>query len=104
MILFHFQGKTLNITVIEVYVSNTNAEETIVDQFYEGLEDLLELTPKQCPFHHRGLGCESRKSRNTQITDKFGLKVQTEAGQMLTAFCQENTLVIANTLFQQHER
>ena len=104
MILFYFQGKTLNITVIEVSVSNTNAEETIVDQFYEDLEDLLELTLKQSSFHHRELGCENWKSRNTQVTDKFGLEVQTEAGQMLTAFCQENTLVIANTLFQQHKR
>ena len=65
MILFHFQGKTLNIRVIEVYASATNAKETIVDQFYEDLQDILELTPKQCPFHHRELECKSRKSRDT---------------------------------------
>ena len=72
--------------------------------FYEDLRDLLELTPKKrCPFHHRGLECKSRKSRDT-ITSKFGLEVQNEAGQRLTEFCQENALVIANTLFQQNKR
>ena len=58
-------------------------------------------TPKRCPFHYRRLECESRKSRNTCI---FGLGVENEAGQRLIEFCQENALVIANTLFQQHER
>ena len=62
-------------------------------------------TQKRCSFHHRGLECKSRKSRNTPgVTGKFGLGVQNEAGQRLTEFCQENTLVIANTLFQQHKR
>ena len=55
-------------------------------------------------FHYRGLECKSRKSRNTWSNSKFGLGVQNEAGQRLIEFCQENALVIANTLFQQHRR
>ena len=66
MISVHFQGKPFNITVIQVYAPNTNAEEAEVEQFYEDRQDLLELTSnKRCPFHHRGLECKSRKSRNT---------------------------------------
>ena len=61
-------------------------------------------TKKRCPFHYRGLECKSRKSRNTGVTVKFGLGVQNEAGQRLIEFCQENGLVITNTLFQQHKR
>ena len=61
-------------------------------------------TPNRCPFHYRGLECKSRKSRNTWGTGKFGLGVQNEAGQRIIEFCQENTLVITNTLFQQHKR
>ena len=61
-----FQGKLFNITVIQVYAPTSNAEEAEVEQFYEDLQDLLELTPpKRCPFHYRGLDCKSRKSRNT---------------------------------------
>ena len=66
MISVHFQGKPFNITVIQVYAPNSNAEEAEVEQFYEDLQDLLELTPsKTCPFHYRGLECKSSKSRNT---------------------------------------
>ena len=61
-------------------------------------------TPKRCPLHYRGLECKSRNSKNTRVTVKFGLGVQNESGQRLIEFCQENTLVIANTLFQQHKR
>ena len=64
-------------------------------------------TKKICPFHHRGLGCENRMSRDTWsifYQGEFGLGVHNKAGQRLTEFCQENTLVIANTLFQQHKR
>ena len=98
--------QTIHITVIQAYAPKTNAEEAEVEFFYEDQQDLLELTLKRrCPFHHRGL-------RNTKIgsqeipgvTGKFGLGVQSEAGQRLTEFCQENALVIANTLFQQHKR
>ena len=66
MISVHFQGKPFNVTVIQVYAPTSNAEETEVEQFYEDLQDLLELTPqKRCPFHYRGLECKSRKSRDT---------------------------------------
>ena len=76
-----------------------------VEQFNENLQELLELTPqKRCPFHYRGLECKSRKSRNTRVTAKFGLGIQNEAGQRLTEFCQENALVRANILFQQHKK
>ena len=61
-------------------------------------------TQKACPFHYRGLECKSRKSRNTWLTGKFGLGMRNEAGQRLIEFCQENPLVIANILFQQHKR
>ena len=91
--------------VIQVYGPTSNAEEAEVEWFYEDLQDLLELTPKKrCPFHYRGLECKRRKSRTPGVTGKFGLGVQNEARQRLTEFCQQNTLVIANTLFQQHER
>ena len=66
MISVHFQGKPFNIMVTQVYALTSNAEEADIEQFYEDLQDLLELTPqKRCPFHYRGLECESRKSRNT---------------------------------------
>ena len=67
MISVHFQGKPFNTTVIQVYAPSSNAEEAEVEWFYEDLQDLLELTntQKRCPFHYRGLGCKSRKSRNT---------------------------------------
>ena len=61
-------------------------------------------TQKRCPFHYRGLECKSRKSEIPGVTGKFGLGVQNEAGQRLIEFCQENALIIANTLFQQHKR
>ena len=62
------------------------------------------MTKKRCLFHYRALKCKSRKSRDIWSNSKFGLGVQNEAGQRLTEFCQENALVIANTLFQQHKR
>ena len=105
MISVHFQGKPFNITVIQVYAPTSNAEEAEVEWFYEDLQDLLELTPrKRCPFHYWGLECKSRKSRDTWNNKKFGLGMWNEAGQRLIEFCQENALVIANTLFQQHKR
>ena len=105
MISVRFQGKPFNITLIQVYASTTNDEETEVEWFYEDLQDLLELTPqKRCPFNYRGLECESRSQETSVVTGKFGLGVQYEAGQSLTEFCQENALVIANNVFQQHKR
>ena len=105
MIPVHFQGKPFNITVNQVYAPTSNVEEAEAEWFYEDLQDLLELKPqKRCPFHHSGLECKSRKSRIHGVTGKFGLGVQNEAGQKLTEFCQENALVTANTIFQQHKR
>ena len=91
-----FHCKPFNITVIQLYAPTTNAEEAEAGWFYEDLQDLLELTPKKrCPFHHRGLECKSSKIPG--VTGWFGPGVQNEAAQRLTEFCQENTLVIANT-------
>ena len=105
MISVRFQGKPFNITGIQVYAPTSNTEEAEVERFYEDLQDLLELTPKKrCPFHYRVLECKSRKSRNTWSNRQIGLGMRNEAGQRLIEFCQENALVIANTLFQQHKR
>ena len=103
MISVHFQGKTVNITVIEVYAPITNAEEA--EQFHEDLQDLLELTPKRDVLFMIGYWNAKVVSQEIPgVTDKFGLGVQNEAGQRLTEFGQENALVIADTLFQQHKR
>ena len=103
MISVHFQGKPFNITVIQVYTPNTNAEEAEVERFYEDLQDFLELTPKKDVLFMIGDWNAKVGSQDTPgITGKFG--EQNEAGQKLTEFCQENTLVITNTLVQQHKR
>ena len=105
MISVHFQGKPFNITVIQVYAPTSNAEETEVEQFYEDLQDLLELTPKKDVFFIIGDWNAKVGSQETPgVTGKFGLGTWNEAGQRLIEFCQENALVIANTLFQQHKR
>ena len=105
MISVHFQSKLFNITVIQVYPPNRNAEEAEVEQFCEDLQDLLELTPKKDVLFIIGDWNAKVGSQETPgITGKFGLGVQNETGQRLIDFCQENTLVIANTLFQQHKR
>ena len=97
--------KQTNITVIQVYVPTSNATEAEVDWFYENLQDLLELTPKKDVLFIIGDWNAKVESQEIPgITGKFGLGVQSEAGQRLAEFCQENTLVIANTLFQQHKR
>ena len=104
MISVHFQGKLLNITVIQVYAPTSNNEEAEVERFYEDLQDLLELTPKKDVLFIRGDWNAKVGSREIHgITGKFGLGVQNEAGQRLIEFYQENTLVIANNLFQQHK-
>ena len=103
MISVCFQGKPFNIMVIQVYAPTSNAGEAEVERLYEDLQDLLEH-PKKMSFSLRGLECKSRKSRKPGVTGKFGLGIQNEAGQRLIEFCQENALVIANTLFQQHKR
>ena len=105
MISVHFQGKPFNITVIQVYALNSNAEEAEVEWFYEDLQDLLELTHKKDVLFITGDWNAKVGSQETPgITGKFGLGVQNEAGPRLIEFCQDNTLVIANILFQQHTR
>ena len=97
-----FQGKLFNITVIQVCAPTTNVEEA--EQFYEDLEDLLELTPKKDVLFIIGdWNAKVGSQEIPGVTSKFGLGVQNEAGQKLIEFCQENTLVIANTLFQQRK-
>ena len=105
MISVWFQGKPFNITAIQVYAPTSNAEEAKVERFYEDLQDLLELTHKKDVLFLIGDWNAKVGSQETPgVTVKFGLGVQNEAGQRLIEFCQENTLLIANTLFQQHER
>ena len=101
MISVHFQGKPFHITVIQVYALTTNAEEAEVEWFYEDLQDLLELTPKKDVLFIIGdWNTKVGHQETPRVTGKFGHGVQNEAGQRLTEFCQENALVIANTLFQ----
>ena len=104
-ISIRFQGKPFNITVTQAYAPNSNAEEAEVEQVCEDLQDLLELTPqKDVLFIIGDWNANVRSQETPGVTGKFGLGEQNEAGQRLTELCQENTLVIANTLFQQHKR
>ena len=105
MIYVHFQGKPFNITVIQVYAPTSNAEKAEVERFYEDLQDPLELTPKKDVLFIRGDWNVKVGSQETPgVTGKFGLGMRNEAGQRRIEFCQENALVIANTLVQQHKR
>ena len=105
MIFVRFQGKPFSIKVIQVYAPTSNAEETEVEWFYEDLQDLLELTPKKDVLLIIGnWNAQVRSQETPGVTGKFGLGVRNEAGQRLIEFCQDNALVIANTLFQQHKR
>ena len=104
MISVHLQGKPFNITVIQVYAPTSNAEEAEVERFYEDLEDLLELTPEKDVLFIIGDWNAKDESQETPgVTSKFGLGMRNETGQRKIEFCQENVLVIANTLFQQHK-
>ena len=104
MISVHFQGKPFNITVIQAYAPASNAEGAEVEWFYKDLQDLLELTPKKdVLFIIRDWNAKVGSQETPGVTGKFDLGVRNEAGQRLIE-CQENTLVIANTLFQQHKR
>ena len=104
MISVRFQGKPFNIIVTQVYAPTSNAEEAEVERFYEDLQDLSELTPKKYVLFIIGDWNANVGSQETPgVTGKFGLGVWNEAGQRLIEFCQENALVIANTLFQQHK-
>ena len=103
MISVRFQGKPFNITVIQVYASNSNAEEAEIEQIYEDLQDLLELTSKKDVLFIIGDWNAKVGSQETPgVTGKFDPGVRNEAGQRLIEFCQENALVIAN--IQQHKR
>ena len=100
MISVHFQGKPFNITVIQVYAPTSNAEEAEVELFYEDLQDLLELTSKKDVLFIIGNWNAKLGSQEIPgVTVKLGLGIRNEAGQRLIKFCQENALVIANTLF-----
>ena len=104
-----FQGKPFNITLIQVYAVTNNTEEAEVEWFYENLQKLLELTPKKKKkkdilFIIGDWNVKVGSQETPGVTGKFGLGVQNEAGQRLIEFCQEDTLVIANTLFHKHRR
>ena len=101
MISVRFQGKPFNITVIHTYAPTSNTEEAEVEWFYEDLQDLLELTPKKdVLFIIRNWKAKVGSQETPGVTRKFGLGVQNEAGQRLIEFCQDNAMVIANSLFQ----
>ena len=105
MISVCFQGKPFNITVIQVYAPTSNSEEAEVERFYEDIQDLSELTPKKDDLFIIGDWNAKVGSQKTPgVKGNFGLGRQTEAGQRLIEFCQENVLVIAHTLFQPYKR
>ena len=105
MISVRFQGKSFNITVIQVYAPTSNAEEAKVKQFNEDLQDLLELTLKKDVLFITGdWNAKVGSQEMPGLMGKFGIREQSEAGQRLTQFSQQNALIIANTLFQQHKR
>ena len=105
MISVCFQGKPCNITIIQVYAPTSSSEEAEDEQFNEDQQDLLELTPpKDVLFIIGDCNAKVGSQETPGVTGKFGLGVQNETGQRLTKFCEENPLVTANTLFQQHKR
>ena len=105
MVSVYFQGKPLNITVIQVYAPTSNAEEAEIEWFSEDLPDLPELTlNKDVLFLIGDWNAKVGSQEISGVTGKFGLGVQNEAGQRLKEFCQELAVVIKNTLFQQHKR
>ena len=105
MISVRFQGKPFNIMVIQAYAPTRDAEEAEVEWFCGDLQDLLELTPKKdVLFIIGGWNAKVGSQEKSGVRGKFGLGVRNEAGQRLIEFCQENALVIANTLFQKHKR
>ena len=105
MISVRFQGESFNITVIQAYAPTSNPEKAEIEQFYEDLQKILELIPQKDVLFIIGDWNANVGSQETPgTTGKFVHGVQNEAGQRLIEFCQENTLVIANTLSQQHKR
>ena len=104
MILVHFQSESFNVTVIQAHAPVTNAEKAEVKLFYKELQ-ASRINIKKRFFHHRELECKSRNSRDTwSLMYNFGLGTQNEAGQRLTKFCQQNTMVTGTTLLQKHEK
>ena len=96
-----FSSKPFNITIVQAYAPTSNAEEAEVEQSYEDLQDLLELTPKNdVLFITVDWNAKVGSQEIPRVTGKFGFGIQTKVGQRLIEFCQENALVIANTLFQ----
>ena len=105
MISVCFQDKPFNITVVQVYASTTNAKEAEVKRVYEDLQDLeLIHTQTKTSFSSGNWNAKVGSQEITGLTGKFGLGVKSVAGQRLTDLCQENTLVTADTFFQQHKR
>ena len=105
MISICFQGKPFSIMVIQAYAPTSNAEDAEVERFYEDLQDLLELTPKKdVLFIIEDWNAKVGSQETPRVPGKFGLGVWNETRERLIEFCQENALVIANTLFQQHKR
>ena len=105
MISVHFQDKPFNVTVIQLYAPTSNAEEAEVEQFYEDLQDILVVTPKKDVLFIIGdWNAKAGSQEIPGVTGKFDLGVQNEAGQRLIVFCQENALVVANTILQKHKR
>ena len=105
MISVCFQDKPFNIIVIQVYALTSNTGEAEVEWFFEDLQDFLELPHKKdVLFIIGGWNAKVGSQETLRVTGKYGLGIWNEEGQRLIEFCQENTLVIANTLFQQHKR
>ena len=105
MISVRFQGKPFNITVIQVYAPSSNAAKAEIECFYEGLQDLLELTPEiDVLFVIGNWNTKVGSQELPAVTGKFGLGVRNEAAQRLIEFCQENAQLIASTFFQQPKR
>ena len=104
MILVCFQGKSFNITVIQVYVSTSNAEEAEAVVLWRPARPSRTNTQKNVLFIIGDWNAKVGSQETPGVTDKFGLGVENEAGKRLVEFCQEKALVIANTLFQQHKR
>ena len=101
LISVRFQDKPYNIIVIHIYAPTSNAEEAEVEQSYEDQQDVLELTSKKDVLFIKGdWNAKVGNQETPGVTGKFGLGIQNEAGQRLIELCQENVLVIANTLFQ----
>ena len=104
MISVRFQGKPFNITVIQVYAPTVTLKKLKLNGSMKTYKTFETNTQKRCPFHLGDWNAKVGSQETPGVTGKFGLGVQNEAGQRLIEFCQEDALVIPNTLFQQHKR